>query len=1173
MRKALRHLKRIMCLSLACLMLVPSTVHAEPNNMGIGEKGEFSDEYKVDYTISGKVTSKRTQAIIKFNSNDGAVSTGTLKINTLATLIFSQNPYRIVFEKGLTDDIFAKNSLRPSSGYPRDIEMVYDNTSKLKIRTYYEDNTERMGRNYKIRFDTNDSRFGNGSTLSTLVHVVKTEVPNIEALDYTNTGRKKQSVTENKNRQFNFTIKLANGNSYRHKVYDIGFQGTLFFKHWSVYNTLLKKEQIYKSGADIAKRANLSGQYGGKVVATAIWESRNFVFGTDFNSISRVGYIFKGWKSLRQNKLLSKKGDILTVTPTAGNANLNYNDTNAYDAYNDILQAQWVPKKYRLILDGNQPVGTKTIEVRLIEFDSLIPALPVLTLDGYTFKGWFTGRIGGTPAQLNRTWTYDHGITLYAHWEKDTHIVEEDPDLEDGEYDFLVPESKIVRAVALDKTDKGVYVLGNHYWNWTYEITCPGHEYNGEMYFCTSFNPEGLELKNNNFTKDTYKSFISAVSPYRDFSYILEQHKSQNGEIVYNDVATLTEDVIEVDGYRLPSEGEMITRYNYDIALHRGDDKLKLADWVNDREISEGNMDSIDPLTVLYNFSSTSLGGTSRKTNGKYEKSAALKFVANSNNVLVKQVGEMPVCSDDGGTVTIDSGNMDYTMKVRFKVFKGTNSLTPNGSSYNTNTQVNTAYKLNIGSNTNKSITGTRLPSGTSAHPLNIEFYPYIRMRYDYIDPNGDIWLNRTAYVLGDYKRQIKFTDYAEIEYDKRTRTENPTTHKFSNEGGTLIKLALKVESDQWLLDKSVQEFANDNGSTVLPGGATLTISTNVDDRRVFTVRTYQCTLTPDGKNQVEKTMNTTVTLPTEAEMKQAHDDFVSTVITGLDNIEIRQYQYKSTTLDSNINKSEVKTVYNKWANLDFSTPGVEVYAGKSDDGYSLSTDKKYYFRSKITDSSNAINDNRNDIDVRIPWKSESNHSLGYDTKIKAIYTFRTDTSGNIIASKWDGLSTINVGVLLTKNETANDLKTKYGATSEYYLLDQKTQIIGKLRDALEYNKGNDNQASWASDGKWYNEAFDGVQVYVYETQFETGLVDNNFRSQVLDPKLNTVSTSSMDKFSSFAVNQFRSNNYSMAYESVSDKTNLLGTFKTYKVHLNEMNLLYVSEPFYNTNVTVQDKK
>ena len=452
--------------------------------------------------------------------------------------------------------------------------------------------------------------------------------------------------------------------------------------------------------------------------------------------------------------------------------------------------------------------------------------------------------------------------------------------------------------------------------------------------------------------------------------------------------------------------------------------------------------------------------------------------------------------------------------------------------------------------------------SGTF-NKAEFSFYPYIKMRYDTLDNAGRITTDNEVYVYGDKLRTITLNDYVEIIYKKSQAYEQRDGDNATTLEDEAFGYSLKLDSSQWLMDASTAKMAVKSGDTVIdnenviPGGATLTLSTSLDIREYLTLKTYQCTLSDEGLAQVQTSTGTTVKNPTFTAMKTAHENFVNSVIYGIDHAEITQWQYYNSNVD------EVKRVAEQWAEGDFSTTGTKVFAGadlsslniskgRSTAGATASTDAKYYFRSILKGEAGATKANRSDLDSR--WYKTGTPELKYN-----VYTFSTDTSGNL----WVSVNNGTKKLVLTKTQNESAL------TGDIKEINDRTYVISKLRDALEFNTGYDVDAPWAADGKWYNEAFDGVSVWVFESTVETGLIDSNVRTQVFDPKLITSNSAGISSsYNTFAVNQFRTSVY--AYDNTT--TNLVGKFKANNIHMMGLERLYISKPFYNSNITVTDK-
>ena len=104
--------------------------------------------------------------------------------------------------------------------------------------------------------------------------------------------------------------------------------------------------------------------------------------------------------------------------------------------------------------------------------------------------------------------------------------------------------------------------------------------------------------------------------------------------------------------------------------------------------------------------------------------------------------------------------------------------------------------------------------------------------------------------------------------------------------------------------------------------------------------------------------------------------------------------------------------------------------------------------------------------------------------------------------------------------------------------------------------------ASWVSDGKWYNEAYDGVIIVVQMTEIEIGFGIEYRRAAVLDPKLIPLLKSKGDMGNRAFVMQYK--------VKLSDDSEI-STFKGENVYMYKGDLLFNSQKVYIPNMTVQD--
>ena len=235
-------------------------------------------------------------------------------------------------------------------------------------------------------------------------------------------------------------------------------------------------------------------------------------------------------------------------------------------------------------------------------------------------------------------------------------------------------------------------------------------------------------------------------------------------------------------------------------------------------------------------------------------------------------------------------------------------------------------------------------------------------------------------------------------------------------------------------------------------------------------------------------------------------------------------------------------------------------------------TDTKYYLKADNTGTHNNINEG--DIDII------------ETTALAYVYKISADTSGNFYLQRAkipndDGALVVSQSEIDDAIETlarrvpgSGDLvlkKDKSVSSLDTFAveLEQKTKIFSNLEKALERNTGGDNSASWAPDGKWYNEAIDGIFIVRQITSFEVGLDRPEKRVAVLDPNLCPMNLGIADFFSKAHLSQFRMDDHSEYFKSAAAR--YIGKFKGKEATLAEMENLLQSKKFYIPNVNVQD--
>lgn len=143
----------------------------------------------------------------------------------------------------------------------------------------------------------------------------------------------------------------------------------------------------------------------------------------------KTGYTFSHWI------VETQAGNWTAGSTTDGSLSSNYGDVG--------LKAVYTPNNYTLNLDLNAAAGAVTepeCEKSSIDvtFDAAIGTLPVPTLDGYTFAGWYDAATGGTQVTASTVYTTADDSTVYATWTPVTYNINTDAnggnDVADGTY-------------------------------------------------------------------------------------------------------------------------------------------------------------------------------------------------------------------------------------------------------------------------------------------------------------------------------------------------------------------------------------------------------------------------------------------------------------------------------------------------------------------------------------------------------------------------------------------------------------------------------------------------------------------------------------------------------------------------------------------------------------------
>ena len=404
---------------------------------------------------------------------------------------------------------------------------------------------------------------------------------------------------------------------------------------------------------------------------------------------------------------------------------------------------------------------------------------------------------------------------------------------------------------------------------------------------------------------------------------------------------------------------------------------------------------------------------------------------------------------------------------------------------------------------------GTIVPSSKA-----VKFYPYIRMTYQLPAAADDDRID--VNVLSQWISELYPNSFAEASW------------------GSTKDINMNISSQQWSThQKAIQGADGWQGTNkVLPGGAIYNLDTK-NQNTYASVITWQPYIEDEIANKVLIEGGASYRL---ADTVAPHDELAKSAEKALDNWRVVQYVEKNTKATNAFGGLKVEA-----GGQSLSSLGLQ---NKS------STEDKYYM--KPADQGDIAG--QGDLDIINKTYTEIHYKVSANTEGDVKIHRKRDSSG------WVLIDTIK------KNEGIEVL------SAESKALDDRTKVVTNLLTVLTRNEGNDKTASWAtSDGKWYNEAFDGICYVRRETCFEIGFVDSPIRSAALDPNLTPVNKGQSDLFSTAFISQFRMNDKSDAYPG--EVSGYVGKFKGQNVILNGAENMYKTRVFSIPNATVQDLK
>ena len=724
----------------------------------------------------------------------------------------------------------------------------------------------------------------------------------------------------------------------------------------------------------------------------------------------------------------------------------------------------------------------------------------------------------------------------------------------------IIQESQVTKAIHTDSDN----ISGANWGSYNFGFSIGGFRTSAKWY-CSAYRCSGHShsLTLTSGSADKKLEFIfeglhsitfgSGVEIGFGKSSYFEPSVSTNGGVHKKEVTSTSN-----NEYTFISDGNSSNGVDYTTVLWRYADIPTLPTYKKADIISKYSQQSWDaPASILPNNQTTP--SNKRTNNGSKQYNLAIEFGVNQTK------------SDLKATVACSAGHRGCPHKNTKQV-----ELLTGGSwslPFNTGVLVKT-YRGNA---TLKSLADEPFASLTEKHVTKasgtphfsyttvqgkqtIEFFPYIKMTYQ-TNSLSLLKLEEKAvnsntrfdtYVFSEQKSKILPSDAIEVGWS------NP------NE-----KSSLNLTSQQWSLhQKAITGSDGWQGrNQVLPGGAIYQLNTGKNETNVKIV-SYQTVV--DGETRAYLSSALTGDEYTEDAVKREHTNFVTTAKDVLENLRIVQWvndNTKSTTAwPSDWNETTRGSVCVRGGGISLST--LNGLNNKSN------SESKYYMQKS---------------DFGQP-ASEGDLDIVYENQVTTVFKIFTDTEGNVwmasaqaqtddVQSLVDTLkdvnadvtpATANVQLLANKSVKWQDINSKL--TGDAKQLDDRTKAITNVVKSLERNTGNDPTASWASkDGKWYNEAFDGLYVVRQATTLQVGLKDPAKRTAALDPALCPPNSGQSDLYSKAFLSQFCMNDKSDAAVAQGKESQYLGTFKGIDIKLPDMQGLYQSRKFYIPNANVQD--
>ena len=407
------------------------------------------------------------------------------------------------------------------------------------------------------------------------------------------------------------------------------------------------------------------------------------------------------------------------------------------------------------------------------------------------------------------------------------------------------------------------------------------------------------------------------------------------------------------------------------------------------------------------------------------------------------------------------------------------------------------------------------------------EFYPYTEMEYQTVTDLN----NKLAYIVSTNLSKVKNNTTMEVGVFKR-----------SNGYG------INLSSEQWSTHARTIQGLAENGipqnylnRALIPGGAVVKLNTSnsgsINEGTAETwvgFRSYEMSVPDDLK----VTLSATDGVKTTSEAKTAGSTFFNDMKENLRNYHVEKWIKEGIT--TNENDLDRSTKVSGIANVD---GGPATSFG----GNTLSTDKKYYLKSNVSDATSSKFDT-------IKEEFEQH-----------VYKVYSDVYGKVTVTK-DGSEIISANI-----KSSKDISSLL-SNPDVKRIDDRVKFVTNFVESLDFEGGRDREAI-----PWYYEAHDGLEVVETMGAAQVGFGgDAPIRSEVVDTKL-TGKLENRDDTLNFDSSKLDEKTRTVQYRMSASPTTkpgvagYIGTFNGLDITVPSMNRVMRTRLHYMGNNTVMD--